>query len=267
MNGPVALGPLDLLLSAGMLALFGAISLIWRLGLERQLAVAGVRATVQLFVLGLVLVPVFAVDRPWPVLLWCALMLVLAGREAWSRTTRKHRGMLGSAVLAMTLGGGGSALFATLFVLDVETWWEPRYLVPLVGMILGNALTGVSLGLDRVLVGIEREQDVIEGLLALGATRAEATRDLARASIRTGMVPILNAMSAVGLVSIPGMMTGQILGGTPPVQAARYQLMILFLIAGAVAIGTLVAVFLALRVVVDDAGRLRPERIQARDAT
>lgn len=264
MTGPVHLGPLDLALSATLLMLFGAISLAWRLGLERMLAVAAGRAALQLTVLGLVLVPVFAIELAWPVVIWCTLMVVLAGREAIARTKRRHPGMLWSAMAAMALGGGGSALFATLVVLDVETWWTPRYLVPLVGMILGNILSGVSLGLDRVLASLEQQRDQVEGLLAFGATRTEATRDVARDAIRTGMIPILNTMSAVGLVSIPGMMTGQILGGTEPMQAARYQLMILFLIAGAVAVGTALAVAVALHVVVDDAHRLRVDRITKR---
>ncbi len=268
MNGPVQLSPLDLALSAGMLVLFGGVSIAWRLGLGRLLAIAGVRATVQLGILGLVLVPVFAIDRPWPVLAWCLLMVVLAGREAVARTSHRvshprfGRGaMLGTTVLAMALGGGGSALFATVVVIDVEAWWTPRYLVPLVGMILGNALSGVSLGMDAALGALLAKRSRVESLLALGATRSEATRSVARDAIRTGLVPILNSMSAVGLVSIPGMMTGQILGGTPPFQAAQYQLLILFLIAGAVAIGTLVAVVLTLRLAVDDAHRLRIDRI------
>lgn len=264
MTGPVVLGWVDLALASTLLVVFGIISVGWRLGLGRLLGIAAVRAVVQLSLLGLVLVPVFALEVAWPVLLWCLAMIALAGREAVARTKRRHPGMLWSSIAAMALGGGGSALFATAAVLQIETWWAPQYLVPLVGMILGNALSGVSLGLDRALSSLDDDRAVVEGLLALGATRTEATRHIARDAIRTGLVPILNTMSAVGLVSIPGMMTGQILGGTPPMQAARYQLLILFLIAGAVAVSTTVAVVVALRVVVDDAHRLRPDRVELR---
>jgi len=264
MTGPVHLGPTDLLLASVLLLVFGAISVGWRLGLEKLLAIATLRATVQLGVLGLVLVPIFAVDRAWPVVLWCCLMVLMAGRESVARTKHRHPGMLWGAIGSMAISGGGTALFATLVVLDVETWWAPRYLVPLVGMILGNALSGVSLGLDQALSTLKQHRHTVEALLALGATRREATRDIAREAIRTGMTPILNAMSAVGLVSIPGMMTGQILGGTEPMQAARYQLLILFLIAGAVAMGTTLSVGVALRVIVDEHHRLRLERITER---
>lgn len=264
MTGAVPLTALDLCLAALVLLAYGGVSVGLRLGLERRLAVAAGRATVQLLVLGTVLVPVFAWASPWPVAAWCALMVALAGREAAARTKRSHPGMLGHAVVAMAVGGGGTALFATAVVIDVSPWWTPRYLVPLFGMVLGNALTGVALGLDKVLEGLESGDVGVEALLALGATRAEATRDVVSEAVRTGLVPILNTMSAVGLVTIPGMMTGQILGGTAPLQAALYQLMILFLIAGAVAMGTTVAVLGAVRAVVDDRDRLRRDLIRRR---
>ncbi|MEO0604333.1 MAG: ABC transporter permease, partial [Myxococcota bacterium] len=150
---------------------------------------------------------------------------------------------------------------ASTLVIRVEPWWAPRYLVPLVGMILGNALTGVSLGVDRALTVVEEQQHALEALLALGASRLEAARPVAAEALRTGMIPILNAMSAVGLITIPGMMTGQILGGAEPALAARYQLLILFLIAGAVALGTTIAVFAVLAWLIDDDPKLRPDRI------
>jgi putative ABC transport system permease protein len=259
-DGPVELGHGDLLLASTMLVLFGAVSVLGRLGLERKLAVASLRAFVQLTVLGMVLLPIFAWQSPWPVLLWCVAMGLLAGREATMRTERRYRGMGWSSVVAMAVAGGGTVLFAQLVVLRVEPWWTPRYLVPLLGMILGNALSGVSLGMDRAMSLLVERRRAIEALLALGATRQEVGRDVVREATRTGLVPILNTMSVVGLVSIPGMMTGQLLGGTPPVQAARYQFLILALIAGAVAVGTLVAVLLTVRVGLDAEHRLRVER-------
>jgi putative ABC transport system permease protein len=131
-------------------------------------------------------------------------------------------------------------------------------------MILGNALTGVSLGLDRALGQLDEERDRIEGLLALGATWWEASRPVAADAVRTGMIPIINSMSVVGLVTIPGMMTGQILGGTSPVLAARYQILIMFLIAGAVALGTGTTVIAAVRAMFDADHRLRVDRFTRR---
>jgi putative ABC transport system permease protein len=129
-------------------------------------------------------------------------------------------------------------------------------------MILGNALNGVSLGLETALAGFARDRERVELLLAHGATRREASRDVVRRAVRTGTIPILNSMIAAGLIAIPGMMTGQILSGEPPMSAARYQILILFCIAGAVALGTIGVVLVAERLVFDERDRLRAERIE-----
>ncbi len=263
MTGPIALTPLDLLVAASLIGLNAALSLWLGLGLERKLLVASVRTVVQLTLLGYLLVPVFALHQPLIVFGMLAVMVTLAGREAVSRTERRFAGMVPSAFLAMTLGAGATALIGTA-IIGVDPWWEPRYLIPLVGMILGNALTGVSLGMDRCTALLDDNRDRVDTLLAMGATRWEAARPIAAEAARTGMIPILNAMSAVGLVTIPGMMTGQILGGTDPVEAALYQVLIMFLIAAAVAIGVGASVMLTVRALFDDEHRLRPERLSKR---
>lgn len=262
MTGPVELTLVDLLLATGLVLVNGGLSLWLGLGLERRLLVASARTVVQLLVLGYVLVPVFELESAPLVVALVAVMLVLAGREAVNRTERRFAGMYVSAFAAMALGGLVSAGVGTAVIIGVEPWWEPRYLVPIVGMILGNALTGVSLGLDRCMAQLDEGSLAVETRLAFGATRWEAVRPVVAESLRTGMIPILNAMSAVGLVTIPGMMTGQILGGTPPEQAARYQIVILFLIAAAVALGTTVSVLLCARAMFDGEGRLRKERLR-----
>lgn len=257
MTGPVALGLWQLAGAAVLVLLNGVLSVWLRLGLERKLLVASLRTVVQLLIVGYLLAPVFAWDHPGPVLAVCALMVVLAGRAAARRSSRSYPGMQAVAVVSMALGAGLTALLATSSIIAVTPWYRPQYLVPLLGMMLGNTLTGVSLGLDGALAGLDRGRDLVEGRLALGASWWEAARPVARDSIRTGMVPILNAMSVVGLVTLPGMMTGQILAGSDPALAARYQILIMFLIAGATAAGTTLAVLVSLRLGFDDAHRLR----------
>jgi putative ABC transport system permease protein len=114
-------------------------------------------------------------------------------------------------------------------------------------MILGNTLNGLSLGLDRLGTELATRRDHVEALLALGATRWEAAREPIRAAVRTGMIPIINAMMVVGIVSLPGMMTGQLLAGVSPIQAVRYQIVILFLIASGTALGTVSVILLSYR--------------------
>jgi putative ABC transport system permease protein len=264
MTGPIPLGTLALVGAAGLLVLNGLLSLTFRLGLEKKLAIAGTRTVVQLLILGYVLVPVFRAGEPLLVVGLSLLMVTVAAFEAVSRSKRHYKGARVRALLAMTVSGVGTAVFATAVLVDVHPWWTPQYLVPLLGMILGNSLTGIGIGLDRCLDELSTGRARVEALLSLGATRWEAARPVAQESLRAGLIPILSSMSAVGLVTIPGMMTGQILSGTPPEQAARYQMLIMFLIAGATALGVGIAVLTTLRALFDDAHRLRSERITER---
>lgn len=258
----VPLGAADLALAAVLLALHGALSIALQLGLERRIAVAAARATVQLIALGFVLDRVFAADAPGWVLLLVVAMALLAGWEAVRRTRHRVRGGTALASTVMLAIGIGATFYGTGAVVGVAPWWSPRYVIPILGMVLGNTLTGISLGLETALAGFRSDRGAIEVLLAHGASRADASRDVVRRAVRTGSIPILNAMVAAGLISIPGMMTGQILGGEDPGGAARYQLFILFVIAGATALGTTLAVLGSVRLVFDERDRLRVDRIR-----
>ena len=263
-DGPIPLGAGALVGAAALLLANGALSIWLRLGLERRLAVAALRCAVQLLALGYVLEPVFRARNPALVAGLVALAIGLAGREATGRSSRGYRGMVWDAIFAVGVATGVTAIVGTRVLVGVDPWWEPRYLIPLVGMLLGNSLTGVSLGVDRCLTTLDEGRAQVDGLLALGATRWEAARPVASEAVRTGMIPVVNSMSVVGLVAIPGMMTGQILGGVPPAEAARYQILIMFLIAAATALGVGGSVGLALRASFDSEHRLRPDRIRER---
>jgi putative ABC transport system permease protein len=114
-------------------------------------------------------------------------------------------------------------------------------------MILGNTLNGISLGLDRLGDELSGQRDRVEALLCLGATRWEAAHSAIETAVRTGMIPMINSMMVVGIVSLPGMMTGQLLSGVDPIQAVKYQIVILFLIAAGTALGTISVVLLSFR--------------------
>ena len=261
MSVALPLGWDQLALASALVLLAGGLSLLLGLGVGRRLAVASLRAVVQLTILGLVLAPLFRAELAWLVLLATVGMVALASIEGVRRAGRRYRGVRRDAFTSLLVAGGGTAVLATTVIVRVEPWWDPRYLIPILGMVLGNSLTGISIGLDLCLRELDEGRARVEALLAMGATPREASRPVAREALRAGLVPILNSMSVVGLVTVPGMMTGQILGGTDPVLAARYQIVILFLIAGATALGTAAVVLLALRALFDAEGRLRRERL------
>ena len=258
----IPLSALDLGFVALLLLGHAALDLSLRLGLGKTVLLSALRAAVQLLLLGQVLGWIFDQRNPWAVVGLSLVMATIAGVETARRATRRVPGQRRLGIVIMLVSSLSITLYGVGAVLGPEPWWEPRYVIPVLGMILGNSLTGVSLGIETSLEGYDRERGWVEWRLALGASVAEAARPIQRRALRAGLLPILNAMAAAGLISIPGMMTGQILGGEEPEAAARYQIFILFLIAGAVALGTLGAVLGCTRLLFDARGRLRTDRIR-----
>jgi putative ABC transport system permease protein len=259
----IQLGPLQLGIATGLIVAAGVVSLWLRLGVEKRLAVAAVRTVIQLGLLGVILERVFAVRNPYVVVGLLLVMTVFAAREAVGRASRRYRGILLDAWLTMAatcfLVGG----IVTQVVVGVEPWYDPQYVIPLLGMILGNSLTGISLCLDRFMDHLEVRSSEVELRIAYGATRREALAAPLKDAVRTGMIPIINSMAAAGIVSLPGMMTGQILAGSPPMQAVAYQIVVMFMIAAAVALGAMLVVVLAGRHFMGIDATLRLDRMGA----
>lgn len=254
----VALAALLILVNAG-------VSLLLRLDLQRRLLFAAVRMSAQLLMVGLILQWVFAVREWYLVVLMMVVMTTIAGIAAVRRTEYRYPGIWWSSLISIGSGAWLVAALALLAVVRVEPWYRPQYAIPLLGMILGNGLNGISLGLDRFGRELESHRERVETYLALGASRWEAARLPVQQAVRTGMIPILNAMAIAGVVSLPGMMTGQLLAGIEPVQAVKYQIVIMFLIASATAIGTVGVVLLSYRRLFNSAHQFRQDLIRELD--
>ena len=259
----IVLSPLDLALAALLILALAGLSRQMRIGVERQLLVSAARSTLQLFLIGLVLKVLFDnVHLVW-VTLMAGVMIAVAGREVMVRQKRRLLGWRGFGVgtLSMFISSFSVTVLALVLVIGTTPWYAPQYAIPLLGMILGNTMNGISLGLDRLTQDAAQKRWILESRLALGQSWQRAISDSRREAIRVGMIPIVNAMSAAGIVSLPGMMTGQILAGTPPVEAVKYQILVMFLIAGGTGLGTMVAVSLAARRLFDERHRLRLDRL------
>lgn len=261
----VALTYGDVAIAASLLVVDAALSLRFRLGLERRLGVAAVRLVVQLSLVGLVLDALFAAASPWLTGAMAAVMIGFAGYEIAGRQTRPLAGgwTYGIGAGAMLVAGVSVTVLALTTQVRPDPWYDPRYAIPLLGMILGNTMTGVSLGLDRLLTTVARERAAIEARLSLGHDFRTAVSGAVREAVRSGLVPVINSMSAAGLVFLPGMMTGQILAGISPADAVKYQILIMFLIAGGTGIGVVAAVWAGSRRLTDDRDRLRLDRLRA----
>ncbi len=260
----ITLSPLDLLLASGLIVLLGVLTTLMGLGVTRSLLVSSLRMVVQLLLVGLVLEALFAASAPLWIILMALVMGLMAGREVMARQKRRLRGWWGFGIgaAAMMLPAFSITLLAVTSIVRVEPWYEPQYAIPLLGMILGNTMNGIGIGLNQLLDGAWQRRGQIEARLMLGHGHAAAIQPLRMDAIRTGLIPVINMLTAAGVVSLPGMMTGQILSGTAPVEAVKYQIMIMFLIAAGTGLGTVMAVWLGSRRLFDERERLRLDRLR-----
>jgi putative ABC transport system permease protein len=237
----------------------------WMLGLVQvsgSILVGCCRTLGQLSLLGSALVPIFkwGINRPSLVCGYTIFMVVLASYEASSRTKYSFVGqwyyIFGSLLLNVSWVG----LLAFGVVLKPRPLWKPQYVLPIIGMLLGNSINGISISLDAITTALVEDQAEIELYLSFGATKYEAVSRIVAHAIQRGSTPVLNMMRIVGIVHLPGMMTGQILGGTPTLVAARYQMLILFLIALCTLSSILLNSILAIETAFCPHQMLRPER-------
>jgi len=245
MNGVLELSWWQLGLALLLVGLVAAISLRQALGLERDLAIGAARAIAQLYLVGLILAAVFSAARWYWVLLILAVMAAIATHAAVSRLAKPIPGVYGIAAAALTISTAGTLAYVIGIVVRPRPWWEPQYLIPIAGMILGNSMTSAALAGDRLQADLGARRDEVEARLALGFSGREAVQPLVRSALRAAMIPTVNGMMTVGVVQLPGMMTGQILAGASPLTAIRYQIVVVFMLAVATALGSLLFVRLA----------------------
>ena len=234
-----------------------------RLGITRNLLIAALRTVIQLALIGLVLEALFASSGFQWIALMALVMLLVAGREVVARQGRRLQGWwaFGIGTGSMFVSSFSVTVLALSVVIGPDPWYTPQYAIPLLGMMLGNTMTGVSLALDRLNESVWRQRAVIENRLMLGQTWKQALEDIRRDAMRSGMMPSINAMAAAGIVSLPGMMTGQILAGSPPAVAVKYQILVMLIITVGTGFGALMAVSWGGRRLFDDRERLRLDRL------
>jgi len=212
------------------------------LGLTGRLLMGTGRTIVQLLMAGYFLEAVFALDSPWLVVLVLLLMTGVATAVSRNRISDRlsHLWPLigGSLLFSTTL----TLVYIIALILRPDPWYAPQYLVPLGGILLGNAMNASAIAGERLVSALSRSQVEIETYLSLGATPLQSTRTYRQDAIKAGMIPILNSMMVVGLVTLPGVMTGQILSGVAPLDAVLYQMLIMFVLAFTSLVATILVV-------------------------
>lgn len=227
----IELGILQIGLALGLMA--GAIALAaWqRLDLGWTLVIATGRTVLQLAAVGYFLAAVFAWRNPWAVLAVLGVMSAIATVVARNRISKKMTRLLPLVLGSLLVSTALTMVYTTALVLRPETWYEPRYVIPLTGIVLGNAMNAASIAGDRLVSSLQQNRIEIETHLSLGATPEQAIAAYRRAAIKVGTIPTVNAMMVVGIVTLPGIITGQLLSGADPLNAAAYQMLIMFMLA------------------------------------
>lgn len=190
------------------------------------------RMLLQLMLVGYALLWIFAVEHAAIVLLLVAGMALLSSWIALRTIPHHRRALVWIALLSILLGGGGVLWLVTQWVLNLTPWYQPNFFIPLAGMIFSNSMNGISLAADRLQAELN-----IAPPIAYTKARARA--------LRTALIPLVNSLFAVGLVALPGMMTGQILSGVSPLIASRYQIMVMCMLFGAAGLSTICFLFLS----------------------
>lgn len=235
--------------------------LIWyfRLGMLRRMAVAVVRMTVQLTLVGVLLIYWFRWDNTWLNLLWVVAMVGFAAGSAVQNSALRMRVFFVPVFLALLVSGLAVLLFFNVLILPVSDIFSAQYLIIIGGMLLGNALKGIVVGLSDFYQRLQDQQEAYRYYLAAGASRWEALIPFFRNSLQAALNPSVASMATMGVVFLPGMMTGQIIGGATPDTAIRYQLAIMIVIFVCIALSVVLGVAFSLGRSFDAYGNLRGE--------
>jgi len=234
--GIIDLSLFDLVLVYGLILVSIGLARLMDAGICRDLFWSALRMFVQLLGVGYLLHLIFALKSAWMVLLLLAVMALFAVQTIGGRVKVKMPDFYRVVGLAIFFGCGSMTFLLTSLVIGLQPWYDPRYLIPLAGMVIGNSMTGASLAAERLAAEMTERRDEIETVLCIGGTAQMAIQPVLRSAFRAAMIPSLNAMAAMGLVFLPGMMTGQILSGTEPMIAVKYQIAIMCVITGSVAL-------------------------------
>ncbi len=239
MHGVITVSYLDLLLCAGLMLIPIAVSRLLRLALDTDLLVGTGRVFVQLIVVGHILNWVFHLNHPLPVLGVVVVMTVVAGYNAAKRAglpglpvTMIATGVIGVSSIAL-------ASFVFYLIVGITPYYNPAYVVPIMGMALNGAMNSLAVGARALDHGIRDGRERIEAALSVGATANQAAGHVVRHALRQAMVPTINSLMTAGIVQLPGMMTGQIIAGVEPTLAVRYQIVVFYLLTAVTALATI----------------------------
>lgn len=256
-NSVIDLGFWQMLAAYGFVILLLILSRITGIKREGQILLASVRMTLQLILVGYVLIYIFGSPS---IFVSLAILLVMESFAVYNIIKLAKRDiskeLKRTIAISLIAGTGACVIYFIVLVIGAGAFFNPQYLIPISGMLVGNSMTGISIGVNRMLEGMYEQRHLVEGALMLGASPKAASSDIVRKSFDGAILPTINSMMSIGIVFLPGMMTGQILSGVSPLLAIKYQIAIMLGILGSVGLCIFIFTNLAYRTFFNDKAQL-----------
>ncbi len=243
MNGSQEIEIISLVIASSLVGIALLFSYWQKLELEKDTIISVIRAILQLIAVGFLLEIIFGLENP----LFTALLLIIMAFNASWNASKRGKGIPNALRTSFIAISAGALITFTVLLLSNTIQFTPYQMIPIGGMIISNAMVALGLSYRQMVTGFYDKKDVIETKLALGADIFPASSEIIRDSIRTGMIPTIDSAKTLGIVSLPGMMTGLILAGTPPMLAIKYQIMVTFMLLSTTSIASFTACYLSYR--------------------
>lgn len=225
---------------------------------EKEIIISTLRMTIQLTIVGYILTYVFENPHPVFTVVIITFMEAFAVYNIFQRVKQDLPKKIKTAVaVSLTTGTLLSLIYFNFVVIHFSPWYNPRYFIPIAGMVIGNAMTGITLGVNALLESMTSRKEKVETALMLGATPKAASRDIVNHAFDSAILPTINNMVGMGIVFLPGMMTGVILSGVDPLVAIQYQIAIMLGITGAVSLSVILFVQLGYKAFFNDRAQLK----------
>lgn len=220
---------------------------------RKLILISTIRMTLQLILVGYILVYVLDNPNPFVTVGIIFVMLSFSVINVYQRTKNTIKINLKKMIaLAMLIGVSINLIYFMFVILRLDPWYDPQYFIPVSGMIIGKTMTGVSLGVNNLLTSMKDKQENVEGALMLGASPKVASKSIINEAFDEAMLPTINAMVGMGIIFLPGMMTGQIIAGQSPLVAVKYQISAMLGVMGTVSITVLIFLHLAYKAFFND---------------
>ena len=218
------------------------IAFLAKLGITKSIFVGTIRSFVQLILMGYVLSFIFDANKWYFTILIVLVMYIFGAWDSYKSIKFKPKNIFVNSLLAMFLGSIFPLAFMFYALLSIKPWFNPQYTIPISAMVISNTMSGISICLNHFGSNLKLRRNEVEAKLSLGASTNLATEDFQKSSIKAGLIPTINALMVLGIVKLPGMMTGQIIGGVDPVESVKYQLLIMYIISASTAVSLYILV-------------------------